>query len=117
MTETLRLAGRAGASALESSAVVVGFVAACEAAGLSSLNLDEIVHDIADDEAAERHNSGAGPTTVDTCADAGAAHDLLSRDAVNVNNGGLASQIAYLIAALGRSQTKADLRTLGVRTS
>ena len=41
----------------------------------------------------------------------------LSRDAADVNNGGLASQIAYLIAALGRSQTKADLRTLGVRTS
>jgi len=117
MTETLRLAGLAGASALESSAVVVGLVSACEAAGLSALDLDEIVHDIADDEAAERYNSGAGPTIADACLDAGAVHDMLSRDAADVNNGGLASQIAYLIAALGRSQTKADLRTLGVRTS
>jgi hypothetical protein len=40
MTETLRLAGLAGASALESSAVVVDLVAACEAAGLSALDLD-----------------------------------------------------------------------------
>jgi hypothetical protein len=116
MTETLRLAGLAGASALENSAVVVGLVTACEAAGLSALDLEEIVHDIADDEAAERCNSGAGPTTADACADAGAAH-MLSREAAEVNNGGLASQIAYLIVALGRSQTKADLRTLGVRTS
>jgi hypothetical protein len=117
MTETLRRAGLAGAPALESSAVVVGLVAACEAAGLSALDLDDIVHDIADDEAAERYNSGADPAPADDCAHAGALHDMLSRDATDVNNGGLASQIAYLIAALGRSQTKADLRTLGVRTS
>jgi len=117
MAETLRLAGLAGASALESPAFVVGLVAACEAAGLSALDLDEIVQDIADDEAAERYSSGAGPTIADACVDAGTVHDMLSRDAAEVNNGGLASQIAYLIAALGRSQTKADLRTLGVRTS
>ena len=117
MTETLRLAGLTGASALESSSVVVGLVAACEAAGLSALDLDEFVYDIAEDEAVERCNSGARPTTAGACADAGAVHDLLSRDAADVNNGGLASQIAYLIVALGRSQTKADLRTLGVHAS
>jgi len=117
MAETLRLAGLVGASALESSAVVVGLVAACEAAGLNALDLDEIVHDIADDEAAERFNSSAGPPTAGACVDAGTVHDMLLRDAADVNNGGLGSQIAYLVVALGRSQTKAELRTLGVRTN
>jgi hypothetical protein len=78
MAETLRLAGLVGASALESSAVVVGLVADCEAAGLNALDLDEIVHDIADDEAAERYNSSSGPTTAGACVDA-----VVSRRATN----------------------------------
>ena len=97
MAETLRLAGLVGASALESSAVVVGLVADCEAA--------------------ERYNSSSGPTTAGACVDAGTVNDMLLRDAADVNNGGLGSQIAYLVVALGRSQTKAELRTLGVRTN
>jgi hypothetical protein len=67
MTETLRLAGLTGASALESSAVVVGLVAACEAAGLSALNLDEIVHDIAD-AVSEAHRAATATTQPRPCA-------------------------------------------------
>lgn len=113
MSGALSLPGKDTAAQIEGSDRVVFLVTACEAAGLEPVDLDELVHDLADADAAALFNDGAGPTTGDAGADAGAVHDILGKDASAVNNGGLPAQVAYLVTALGSAQAAEALRALG----
>jgi len=113
MSGTLSLPGKDAAAQIEGTAAVVSFVTACEAAGIEPVDLDELVHDLADADAARLFNDGAGPTTGDAGADAEAVHDTLGRDASAINNGGLRAQVAYLLLALGPAQVTGTLRALG----
>jgi hypothetical protein len=85
------------------------FVAQCQARGIEPEDLDDLVHDVSDHEAAERYNNGEGEDTGDALDDAGALHDLLSQSASEINNGGLADQVPLLLHALGAEALQDEL--------
>lgn len=83
------------------------------AAGIAAEDLDELVHDLAAQQAADAYNSGTGPgpDTGDALADMDAAHDAYGLHASAVNNAGLAAQLSYLASRGGLTWVRERLRT------
>ena len=111
MPVVLTLPGKDAATRLEGAELVLALVRATEA------DLDDLVHDCADADAAAMFNDGAGPHTGDASADADDVHTTLGAEAADINNDGLPAQIAYLIVALGHAQVTRELAALGVDTT
>lgn len=93
---------------LATAATTVELIAAAEALGEDVVveALDDAVHDVTSAEAAERVNAGAVPDTLDALDD---AHDLAALDASAINNSGIATQIRFLVDAIGFAATRALL--------
>ncbi len=90
-------------------AVLERLVALAERLGLQPEHLDDLVHDLADEQATASVNAGEGVATGDFLEDADAVHDLLSQDASAINNGGLRSQIAFMVDQAGPEWAHAQL--------
>jgi hypothetical protein len=78
------------------------------ALGLTEADLDETVHDLAGQSAATAYNHGEGE-------DGDPFDDLHTRaeaDASDVNNAGLAAQVAFIAGRLGPDLTRALLHDL-----
>lgn len=94
---------------MDSSALL----AAAVAHGLDPLELDELVLDCVHRSASARFNAGepAGLSDVEAFD---AVHDDADALASQVNAGGLASQVPFLVAELGAGPLAVELRHLGV---
>lgn len=82
----------------ENESTVRELVAEAKAAGVTELDLDEIVHDLADRAASRRVNSDG--------ADFDQAHDEASVLASTVNNSGLEGQITWIVAQVGADEAR-----------
>ncbi|WP_217924834.1 hypothetical protein [Miltoncostaea oceani] len=83
-------------------------VAHATSSGLTPEHLDELVHDLADAQASRTLN-----TMEDDEEALEATHDLISRGASDVNNGGVGAQVSFIVAHLGAEGAMAEIARLG----
>lgn len=79
--------------------------------GLTDSDLDDTVYELTNSGAAERYNDGALPDLDDDDA-YNELHDTADAEASDINNGGLHSQLAYLLRCMNLTAACEHLRTL-----
>lgn len=78
-------------------------LALADALGLTDVDLDESVHQLRSEAASQAVNDGA---------DYDETHDSASLDASAINNGGIESQIGFLLSSCGAEWVRAHLHQL-----
>ncbi|WP_156251005.1 hypothetical protein [Pseudactinotalea terrae] len=107
LLEALRLslvAHRARRAASDQEAEVATLLELANARGLTPMDLDDAVYDVADATASGRVNDDA--TFASTTEAQDHHYGLTDLDAADVNNGGLEAQVRYLVKELGAKSAR-----------